>query len=70
MARIKKQRKKKEKNISIRGEAIFQLMITMIFFLIILDMDGGDKEVAFLVGTILVTLAGIPSTRQLKIWTR
>ena len=54
MARIKKQRKKKKekKNISIRGEAIFQLMITTIFFMIISDMDGEDKEVAFLIGPI------------------
>ena len=47
MARTKKQRKKKKKNISIRAEVIFQLMITTIFFMIILDMEGGDKEAAF-----------------------
>ena len=63
-------KKKRKKNVSIRGEAIFQLMITTTFFMIILDMDGGDKEVAFLIGTIMFTLAGIPSTRQLNIWTR
>ena len=72
MARTKKQRKKKKKkkNISIRAEVIFQLMITTIFFMIILDMEGGDKEAAFLIGTILLMLAGIPSTKQLNIWTR
>ena len=70
MARIKKQRKKNKKKYKHKGEAIFQLMITTIFFMIILDIDGGDKEVAFLIGTILLTLAGIPSTRQLNIWTR
>ena len=35
--------------------------------MIISDTVGNDKEVAFLIGTILLTLAGIPSTKQLKI---
>ena len=64
MARTKKQqKKKKKKKISIRAEAILQLMITKIFFMIILDMEGGDKEAAFLIGTILLMLAGILSTK-------
>ena len=70
MAKKKKQRKKSKKNIRIRVGVIFQTMLTTIFFMTILDMEGGDKEVVFLIGTILLTLAGIPSTKQLNIWTR
>ena len=70
MAKKKKQRKKSKKNIHIRAEVIFQAMLTTIFFMTILVMEGGDKEVVFLIGTILLTLAGIPSTKQVNIWTR
>ena len=68
MARKKKQRKKKRKNTHIREEDIFQEMIIAITFMIISDMVGNDKEVALLIGMILLMLAGIPSTKHLKIW--
>ena len=60
-------KKKKKKNMHIREGATFQTMIITITFMIISDMARNDKEAAFLIGTILLTLAGIPSTRQLKV---
>ena len=69
MARKKKQRKKDIKNTHIREEATFQTMIIRIIFMIISDMARNDKEAAFLIGTILLTLVGIPSTKPLRIWT-
>ena len=68
MARKKKQWKKRHNKYTHKGRGYFSDNDYNTFFMIISDMARNDKEVAFLIGTILLTLAGIPSTKQQKIW--
>ena len=65
MAKKKKQQKKKGKNHT-KAAVFSQTMVITLMFMIISNIAEKDREEAFLIGTILLMLAGIPSTRLLN----